>query len=157
MTPTRKATVTTEHGNIMTVDLHSHVTNELWCASPADDGTVPSVELIAERLDGRKFGSSIELNDAIADLVENDPTVYVDAIAGPICVICGEIEETCDCILIGQNAEEARAAIAERMGGATDEQADHMIGLLRSDGYIARNDLGLWFLAGVIPSGSFAE
>lgn len=64
------------------------------------------------------------------------------------CVICGDVEETCDCINVGQSPDEVRAAIAERMGdAATDAQADAMAELLGDRGWLAENDNGLWFLA----------
>ena len=66
----------------------------------------------------------------------------------PRCVICGDVEETCDCVLVGQSPDEVRSAIAERMGdSATDAQADAMIELLEVNDRMARNDNGLVFLA----------
>ena len=68
------------------------------------------------------------------------------------CVVCGDVEETCDCVLVGQSPDEVRTAIAERMGDmATDAQADAMVELLLEAGQLGRNDHGLWFLADLQP------
>lgn len=71
----------------------------------------------------------------------------------PRCVVCGGVEETCDCVLVGQSPAEVVATIAERgMGrGITDAQADAMIELLADRGWLAENDNGLWFLADIQP------
>lgn len=70
----------------------------------------------------------------------------------PRCVVCGDVEETCDCVLVGQSPDEVRSAIAGRMGDSTtDAQADAMIELLADRGWLAENDNGLWFLADIQP------
>lgn len=73
---THIATVTTDAGNTATVNIASHATDELAGIGPVE-GSLPSADLIAARLSGREFASWDDLNRAIADLVANDPDVFV--------------------------------------------------------------------------------
>lgn len=73
---THTATVITDAGNTAIVDIASHATNELAGIGPVE-GSIPDADLIAAQLSGREFGSWDDLNQAIADLVANDPGVFV--------------------------------------------------------------------------------
>lgn len=72
---THTATVITDAGNTAIVDIASHATNELAGIGPVE-GSIPDADLIAAQLSGREFGSWDDLNQAIADLVANDPGVF---------------------------------------------------------------------------------
>ena len=78
---THTATVTTAHGNTAIADIASHAADQLAGIGPVE-GMLPSADLIAAKLSGREFGSWDELNDAIADLVANDPGVFVSHDSG---------------------------------------------------------------------------
>lgn len=73
---THTATVTTDAGNTAIVNIGSHAADELAGIGQVE-GMLPSADLIAARLSGRHFDCWADLNQAIADLVANDPGVFV--------------------------------------------------------------------------------
>jgi hypothetical protein len=73
-----------------------------------------------------------------------------------MCPVCDQVEETCDCIILG---DDVRAELAERMDASqtpTDAQVDRMVDLLEDEGLLARRDGGGWMLADM-PADRFAE
>ena len=63
------------------------------------------------------------------------------------CPICNDVEETCDCIFIG---DDVTGEIAVRMDAGqtpTEHQVENMVDLLKEQDLLARRDGGGWMLA----------
>jgi hypothetical protein len=63
-----------------------------------------------------------------------------------MCPVCDQVEETCDCIILG---DDVRSELAERMDAGeapTDAHIDRLVELLEDEGLLARRDDGGWML-----------
>ena len=149
------ATITTEHGNTAIVNLAYHAQEQIAGVGPIN-GELPDADRIAAALDGRSFDSWEHLNVTIGALLLNSADVWVPVVPARRCQICGDVEETCDCVMLGDDVVDALRTMADGGRTPTEAEAEALRDLLVERDLLVRRDGGGWMLA-QIPEGEWLD